>query len=60
MLELALQQAREGQLIGLGIVKVSRGPIMFSQAYHTEPDSSHSLVAGVVSLLHRMGEALND
>lgn len=60
MLEWALQQAREGQLIGLGLVKVSRDPVMFAQEYHTEPNSSHSLAAGVMSLMHSIGAALND
>lgn len=60
MLERALQQAREGQLIGLAIVKVSREPIMFSQQYHTEPDSSHSLAAGVMSLGHCVSIALSN
>ena len=59
ILEKALQQAKQGQLIGIGIIKVNRDPIMFSQTYHPEPDSGHSLTAGVVSLLHRLGAALN-
>lgn len=60
MLERALDQAKSGQLVAIGLVKVRRQPMSFTQDYHTEPGSSHSLAAGVLSLCHRVGEALNE
>ena len=60
MLELALQQAKDGHLVALGLVKVKRQPMAFAQSYHTEPGTSHTFSAGVMSLFQRVAEALNE
>ncbi len=59
LLERALKQAQDGQLVAIAIVKVSRQPMAFDQQYHTQPGSSHSLAAGVASLNWAVGSALN-
>lgn len=60
MLEKALEEARSGHLIGLGIVKVERQPIGFVNNFEAGPDATHSLAAGLIGLLHRVGRALNN
>lgn len=56
MLEEALEQARNGLLVGLALVKVKRQPLAFSQHYWASQNSNHSLVAGILSLHHRVGQ----
>lgn len=60
ILELALEQARDGQLTAIGLIKVKRQPMAFAQCYHTEPGTSHTFASGVMSLFHRVGSALNE
>lgn len=60
MLEYALKQAKDGQLVAIALVKVARQPMAFAQCYHTQCGSSHCLAAGVMSLAHRIGAALNE
>lgn len=54
MLEDALQQAKDGLLVGLALVKVKRQPLAFSQHYWASQNSNHSLAAGVMSISHRI------
>ncbi len=60
ILERALQQARDGSIVGVAIVKVRRQPVGFSQEFHDEPGTSHTLTAGVAALMWRLGAALNN
>ena len=60
LLEVALEQAKSGHLIGLGIVKVSRAPLSFSERWHAEAGAGHSLAAGVSVLVYRLAKKLAD
>ena len=61
MLEDALSQAKNGELVAIAIVKIPRKlRNRFANDYHVEPGTSYDLAAGVMALHHRVGADLNE
>lgn len=52
-LERALERAKAGDAVGLGLVEVTRDGA-YIRSFHHEAGARHSLLAGVASLNHRL------
>jgi hypothetical protein len=60
LLEEALGEARNGRLIGLAMVAVTKDPDLFETRFHATQGSRHSLGAGVLSLGWQIGRELSE
>ena len=56
LLEEFLQKAKDGAIVGIGLVAVERQPMANLQCYHVEQGGRHSLMAGVMGLAWKLGE----
>lgn len=50
LLEEVLVKARDGRVVGIGMVVVEREPVAFELIYTAQQGSRHSLAAGVAAL----------
>lgn len=60
ILEGALEQAKQGRIIGVAVVAVERDPQAFTTNYHGGQMSRHCLAAGVLSMGYQIGKAISD
>lgn len=60
ILEEALEQARQGKIIGVAVVAIERDPLAFRTEFHGEQSSSHCLAAGSLSLSYQIGKEISE
>lgn len=60
LLKEAIVKAEAGQIIGLSLVWVERQPLAFEFAHYATAGAKHSLAAGMLGALCRVGKSLSE
>lgn len=60
ILEEALEAARAGKIVGVGMVTVERDPTTFVTRFHATQNGRHSLGSGVLALGWQIGKVFSE
>jgi hypothetical protein len=58
-LEQALQEAKSGKIIGIGLVKIFKEPLQSRTSFYAEQGSTPLLISGVAGMMWSLGEHMN-